>query len=330
MKKYIILGSNSFLGASIVKLLQNKNYKLFLFSRSKQLPDRFCPYNKKNKNTNFFRLNFLEDINTLINFIQKIKPDYIINYSAQSMVGESWLKPGDWLQTNSYLTPLLYYKIAQKKFKLKLVHVSTPEVYGSCENKKESSLFKPTSPYALSRINSDLILPILHKEFGLDYHILRASNIYGEYQRPYRLVPGAILRAKLNKNFFLEGSGSSKRNFLHVDDLSNATYLVINKGKNKIYHISSTKILTIKTLVEKICKEVNIKFQDFVIKIKDRIGKDNLYHLNSSRIKNELNWKANISIDNGIKRVCDWSEKYKEDFLEEDFKYINKKIKKAR
>ena len=325
MKKYMILGSNSFLGSSMVKFLQYKNHKLFLFSRSHQLPNRFCPYDKKNKNLKFYKLNFLKNHNELITWIKEIKPDYIINYAAQSMVGESWQNPGDWLRSNSYLTPLLYYKIALEKLSLKLIHISTPELYGDIKNQKEASTFRPTSPYALSRVNSDLLLPILKKEFRLEYKIIRASNIYGEYQRPYRLISSAVVRSKLGLKFYLEGNGFSRRNFLHAEDLSNATDLIIKKGKYEIYHISSKKIHTIKDLIIKICDTTKVKFQDFVINKKDRIGKDNIYHLNSERVERELKWKAKISIDEGINRVCKWADNYKNKFTKKDFTYYHKK-----
>ena len=130
MKKIIILGSNSYLGASFVRYMQDKNYNLYLISRSKILPKRFLPFKIKNKNIKFYKLDINKDLNKIITFIKNKKPAFIINYASQSMVGQSWEEPGDWLMTNSVNTVKLYLEISKLKLKTKLIHISTPEIYG--------------------------------------------------------------------------------------------------------------------------------------------------------------------------------------------------------
>ena len=208
MKKLLILGSNSYLGASFVRYIQDKNYKLYLVSRSNILPTRFLPFNINRKNINFYKLDKNKNISKIIKIIKKIKPNFIINYASQSMVGQSWERPEDWLMTNSVNTIKLYLDIS-KLNKIKLIHISTPEIYGHTKIIKESREYSPSTPYALSRVNADLALDML-KNFGLESISIRASNIYGEYQKNYRVVPAAVLKFLTNRKFIIDGDGSSK------------------------------------------------------------------------------------------------------------------------
>ena len=326
MKKILILGSNSYLGSSFVRYMQDKKYNLYLFSRSKLLPQRFLPFKINNKNIIFYKLDINKDLNKIIKFIKNKKPDFIINYASQSMVGQSWDQPEDWLITNSVNTVKLYLEISKLKLKTKLIHISTPEIYGHTKKIiKEKKEYSPSTPYALSRVNADLSLEMLQKNFGLESISIRASNIYGEFQKNYRVVSGAVLKFLTNKKFYIDGNGSSKRSFLHVDDLSSATYLLMRKFKSgNIYHVSTDEFISIKNLAKLIAKLTNKNFKKNVKFRKDRIGKDKSYFLDSKKIR-KLGWKPKISLKDGIKRVIIWVKLFKRNFKEYDYIYKHKK-----
>ncbi len=326
MKKILILGSNSYLGSSFVRYMQDKKYNLYLFSRSKLLPQRFLPFKINNKNIIFYKLDINKDLNKIIKFIKNKKPDFIINYASQSMVGQSWDQPEDWLITNSVNTVKLYLEISKLKLKTKLIHISTPEIYGHTKKIiKEKKEYSPSTPYALSRVNADLSLEMLQKNFGLESISIRASNIYGEFQKNYRVVSGAVLKFLTNKKFYIDGNGSSKRSFLHVDDLSSATYLLMRKFKSgNIYHVSTDEFISIKNLAKLIAKLTNKNFKKNVKFRKDRIGKDKSYFLDSKKIR-KLGWKPKISLKDGIKRVIIWVKLFKRNFKEDDYIYKHKK-----
>ena len=326
MKKILILGSNSYLGSSFVRYMQDKKYTLYLFSRSKLLPQRFLPFKINNKNIIFYKLDINKDLNKIIKFIKNKKPDFIINYASQSMVGQSWDQPEDWLITNSVNTVKLYLEISKLKLKTKLIHISTPEIYGHTKKIiKENKEYSPSTPYALSRVNADLSLEMLQKNFGLESISIRASNIYGEFQKNYRVVSGAVLKFLTNKKFYIDGNGSSKRSFLHVDDLSSATYLLMRKFKSgNIYHVSTDEFISIKNLAKLIAKLTNKNFKKNVKFRKDRIGKDKSYFLDSKKIR-KLGWKPKISLKDGIKRVIIWVKLFKRNFKEYDYIYKHKK-----
>ena len=242
------------------------------------------------------------------------------------MVGESWLNPEDWFKTNSLEIPLLYKKIFELKVIKRLIHISTPEVYGSKKHKlTENTLYDPSTPYAVSRTTADYYLKILNENFNFPFIILRASNVYGEYQRLYRIIPKTIDYFYNKKKIPLHGGGKSIRSFIHISDVCEATYIAMNKGKNgQIYHISSYDFISIKKLLIKISKILNVDFFKYTTITKDRTGKDIYYKLNSNKLK-KLGWAPKMKLNDGINCVIRWYKKNRQNFKKNDYIYIHKK-----
>jgi len=164
------------------------------------------------------------------------------------------------------------------------------------------------------------------KNFKLPVVFTRTSNVYGPHQQLYRIVPKALLYVRLNKKIDLHGGGTSKRSFIFIDDASAATYLVSTKGKiGNTYHISTDQIISIKNLVKKVSKITKANFNNLTNMTKDRIGKDNLYNLNSTKIKKELKWKAKINIDIGLRKTLQWIDNNFANLSKEKINYIHKK-----
>lgn len=326
MNKAIVIGSNSFSGSSFVRYLLAKNYKVFGISRSIQKKNVFCLHNKKHKNFVFKKMDINKNLNQIINLILKHKIKYVINYSSQSMVGQSWNAPEDWFKTNSFAIPYLYNELSKIK-KIRLVHISTPEVYGNTRKKVyEDCQFNPSTPYAVSRCTADNFLNILDKQNKINFVGVRAANVYGEGQDGYRIIPKAIIN--LNKKIPLElhGGGKSIRSFIHIDDVSDATYKIMIKGKKgQFYHVSNNHYIKIKDVIKKICKCLNISFKKSTKITKDRTGKDFFYKLSSSRIRNELNWRPKIRLDEGINKVLNWYQLNKNKIRNSDTIYVHKK-----
>ena len=325
-KKIVIIGSNSFSAGSLIKILLKKKYYIYGISRSKINRKPFKSFSI-NKNFRFFRLDINKNNAAIINLIKKIKPNYMINYASQSMVGQSWDNATDWFYTNSFSMLKIYDSISKLKSKIKLIHVSTPEVYGSLKSKTlENFLYNPTTPYAVSRVTADQYLKILHDRGKINYCSIRASNVYGEHQKLYRIIPKTIISILKKKKFKLDGGGNSKRNFIHIDDVSEATYKIIQKGKSgEIYHISSDDIISIRNLVKFICKKMHFKFEDLVKISPERPGKDKFYILSNNKLKKKFNWKPKIPINDGINRCINWIKKDLKSFSKNDYEYIHKK-----
>ena len=327
IKKVLVIGSNSFSAISMIDLLLKKNYSVFAISRSKLNSDKYISFNKKHKNFYFKKLDLNDDFKKIFKFIKNVKPNYVINYASQSMVGESWDQPIDWYRTNSYSMIKLYQFLTNLSFKIKLIHISTPEVYGNIKNVTyENKIYNPTTPYAASRVTADQFLDLMSAQKKINFCSIRASNVYGEHQRLYRIIPKTIFSILKKKKINLHGGGSSKRNFIHIDDVSDAIFKVMLKGKiGECYHVAGTQLISIKNLVKEICKMMNYKFKDLINTSKERKGKDKYYFLSSKKIRSQLKWKQKILLSKGLQRCINWVSKNQNSFTKKDLNYIHKK-----
>jgi dTDP-glucose 4,6-dehydratase len=325
-KRAVVLGVNSFSGNAYTNFLLKKDYKILSFSRSDIEKNYYLRFDKSNKNFKFYKKDINKDLRFIIETIKKFKPSFIINYAAQSMVGESWQNPEDWLKTNSYSLPIFYNEIFKLDTKSRIVHISTPEVYGDNKNKiYENDIYHPSTPYALSRVTADQYLKIMNKFKKLDYVSVRAANVYGECQKLYRIIPKTIFACLSNEKLFLHGGGKSIRSFIHIDDVSSATYSAMTKGKSgEIFHITTEKMVSIRSLVQMICNKLNKDFKSIVKITEDRVGKDSSYNLSNRKIK-KFGWKPKIELSEGLDRVIEWIQNNKSNFKKNELNYRHKK-----
>ncbi len=328
-KKFLILGSNSFSGSNFINFILNKNYKVIGVSRSREYKKIYLPYkySLKRKNFKFFKVNIDKNLKKLVSIIKSYKPEYLVNYIAQGMVAESWNNPGDWYKTNVLSQVNLYKELSKFKFIKKIIHVSTPEVYGSSKLKlKENFNFNPSTPYAISRAATDIHLKKYFLNFKLPVIFTRTANIYGPHQQLYRIVPKALLFAKLNKKIELHGGGLSKRSFIYADDVSAATYKIALRGKlGETYHISTNKIISIKNLVKQIASLSKKSLANLAVATKDRIGKDDTYNLSSSKLRKKLIWKDKVHLEEGLNRTLSWINKNYKSLKKEKHYYTHRK-----
>ena len=146
-----------------------------------------------------------------------------------------------------------------------------------------------------------------YKNYNFPVIFTRAANVYGPGQQLYRIIPKAMLCARLGKKINLHGGGFSKRSFIYIEDVCDAIYKVLKKGKvGETYHISTNKIISVRELVKKICVMTSIKFDDLVKISKERRGKDQAYLLNTTKIRTKLNWKDKTSLEDGMKKTLYW------------------------
>lgn len=325
-KKFLIIGSNSFAGSNFINYLLNKKFNVIGLSRSKENSAHFSCY-KKNlnlKNFIFYKIDLNKGVDKIIKTIKKHKPSYIINFAAQGMVNESWERPLDWYNTNIISQVDLFEKIKSFSFIKKYINFSTPEVFGNNNNELfEDAYFKPSTPYAISRAAFDYHLAANSHHANFPIILTRTANIYGPYQKLYRVVPKAIVSFLNKRNFYLDGSGSSVRSFIFMDDVSEALFKII-KSKKKIYsyHIATNKFVTIENLVKRIGFLMKIDSTKYIKKIKkDRIGKDHVYKLNNNKIKKNLSWKPKTHLDKGILETIKWIKKDYKNFKSSDLIY---------
>ena len=330
MKKIVVLGSNSFAGSSFVRFLLKNKYFVLATSRSREKTDVFKIYKKLITNKNFFytpvNINNDKDIKILIKLIKKYRIKNIVDFASQSMVAESWINPEHWVKTNC-LGKIKLYSALNKLKKIRLIRISTPEVYGSSINKiKENDSHNPSTPYAVTQSAGDFFLKIFSEYKDFNAINLRFANFYGPGQQLYRLIPKIIMKILSKQKFPLHGNGKSLRSFIYADDFCYSIVNAIKYGKKgETYNISPNKSISIIQLAKLICTLMNcpssklIKFSD------DRLGKDFKYLLDSKKARKNLHWKDNVSLRAGLEKTISWHKINYKKLSKKKQIYIHKK-----
>jgi dTDP-glucose 4,6-dehydratase len=326
--KFLVIGSNSFSGAQFIDYLLEHGQEVMGVSRSSELNPVFLPYTSSQNlgNYQFHQIDINSDLDKLTELLQQFRPEYIVNFAAQGMVAQSWKTPEHWYQTNVVGQVRLHDALRKLDFIKKYVHVTTPEVYGSTEGwVAENFNFNPSTPYAVSRAACDLHLMSFFKAYQFPVVFTRAANVYGPGQQLYRIIPRAMLYARLGKKMQLDGGGKSIRSFIHMRDVSDATLRIALSGKvGETYHISTRDCLSIRDLVEKIANMAKVEFTDLAEVTGDRLGKDQAYLLESKKIRDELYWVEKISLDIGLQDTLSWIDKNLDILKMQNADYVHK------
>jgi dTDP-glucose 4,6-dehydratase len=314
MKKVIVTGGAGFIGSNLVKYLLKKKY--FVINIDK-LSYSANPYNLKNlyknKNYTFFKVD-LNNKKKIVKILKKYKPEGIFNLAAETHVDRSIDKPKNFIFSNILGTYNLLEAIVSYKKKIKLIHVSTDEVYGDLIKGRSDEKFpyNPSSPYSSSKASADHLIKAYVRTYKIQAIVTNCCNNYGPNQFPEKLIPKLIFNIINNRALPIYAKGKNSREWMHVQDHCDALLLVYLKGKvGESYNIGSSmnlknidiakkliKIAKNKTL--KINKKVKIKF------VKDRPGHDFRYALNNKKILNELGWKSKIPFHSGLSKTLDW------------------------
>lgn len=326
--KLLVIGSNSISGACFSDFALRQGAEVLGASRSSEPSHVFLPYrwSEAVSRFQFHQLDLNKDLDALTALIEREKPGYIVNFAAQSMVGESWKHPEHWFQTNVVATVKLHDRLRHFDFLERYVHFTTPEVYGSTSGIiTEDAPFNPSTPYAVSRAAADMSLRSFFTAYDFPVVFTRAANVYGPGQQLYRIIPRTILFILLGRKLQLHGGGHSRRSFIHIEDVSDATWKVMTDGKNgECYHISTNDIVSIRDLVQKICDIMDVQFDDCVEVAGERLGKDAAYTLDSGKIRDQLGWSDKISLEQGLERCIAWVRDNIEEIKSQPFDYVHK------
>ncbi len=326
-EKFAVIGSNSFSGANFVDFILQEDAEVIGISRSAEPNPVFLPYKKRqNPAFNFYRLDLNYDLDRIMEVICAFRPDYVVNFAAQSMVAESWQYPEHWFQTNVVAAVKFHDQLRRCGFLKKYVHISTPEVYGNCEGLvKESAVYNPSTPYAVSRAAADMSLMTFHKTYNFPVVFTRAANVYGPGQQLYRIIPRAILYFLTGKKLQLHGGGRSVRSFIHIRDVADGTLRAARiASAGEIFHFSTDGNISISSLVRMIAERMNVSFEDGVEIADDRPGKDAAYLLDSTKAKEVLGWADKIGLEQGIEETITWVSDNLGVLKEQPFSYVHK------
>jgi dTDP-glucose 4,6-dehydratase len=249
-----------------------------------------------------------DDINnqTLVeNLFEKV--DAVVHFAAESHVDRSILEAAPFIETNVLGTANLLENL--RKFpKIRFLHVSTDEVYGSISNGSWNEEFplSPNSPYAASKASSDLLALAYQRTYGLDILVSRCCNNYGPNQFPEKLIPLFITNLIRGKKVPVYGDGKNIREWIHVDDHCDALNLILSKGQSgQIYNIGSSFELSNLEITKLILEEFK-KGEESIEHVSDRPGHDFRYSLNYSKANSELGYSPKVDFKNGLRKTVDW------------------------
>ncbi|MDR3517465.1 MAG: GDP-mannose 4,6-dehydratase [Azospirillaceae bacterium] len=308
--KVLVIGSNSFSGASFVAFLLDQGLEVIGVSRSEEPHHAFLPYRwgAGERRFTFHRLDLNHDLDALDALVREQRIPVVVNFAAQSMVGESWKHPDQWMMTNVVAMVRLHERLRRLDFLERYVHVTTPEVYGSTEGFiAEDTPFRPSTPYAVSRAAADMSLRTYFEAYGFPVLFTRAANVYGAGQQLYRIIPRTILFILLGRKLQLHGGGQSRRAFIDIRDVARATWQIACDGQlGETYHISTNEIVAIRDIVARICERLGVRFEDCVEMVGDRLGKDSAYMLDSGKLRRSLGWSDTVSLDAGLDACISW------------------------
>lgn len=328
MKKVLVIGSNSFSGSDFIDLLlEKKEYEVLGVSRSPEKSGLFLPYiHRKSPHFTFQQIDLNRDLAALKQSIERFRPEYIINFAAQSEVAPSWEYPHHWFQTNAVGITQLANLLKNLPYLKRYVHISSPEVYGTCiGNISEDAPFNPSTPYAASKAAGDLSLFTFFKNFSFPLVMIRATNVYGAHQQLFKIIPRSAIYLKLGKPIELHGGGVAVKSYIHIRDVSQGELLAMLQGRaGEIYHLSPDRGVAVRDVVAMICQKMGKDFKQATRAAEERLGQDKAYTIDSSKARKEFGWIPHISLDAGIGQTVSWVEKNFEEIQKTPLNYIHK------
>lgn len=330
-RRIVVIGSNSFSGASFVSHCLREGWEVLGTSRSSEAQAVFLPYRWQRTAEELARFRFAQlDLNhhtaEILDAVADFGAPHVVNFAAQSMVAESWEHPEHWYQTNVVANVRLHEGLRKISGLKKYVHVSTPEVYGSCSGDvREDAPFNPSTPYAASRAGCDLHLKTFIRQYSFPAVCTRAANVFGGGQQLYRIVPRTLLFLALGRKLQLHGGGHSVRSFIHIDDVSDGTLrAALNGEPGEVFHLSTTRTISIRDLVALMCVQVGVKFEDFAEVVADRPGKDSAYLLDATLARTKLGWQDRVSLEAGLAETQRWITENLSTLRDQPMTYIHK------
>ena len=239
------------------------------------------------------------------------KPDWVVNFAAESHVDRSIENPEIFLKTNVIGTSVLLD--ACRKYGIKRYHqVSTDEVYGDLPLDRPDLFFTEktplhtSSPYSASKAGADLLVQAYHRTYHLPVTISRCSNNYGPYHFPEKLIPLMIANALADKKLPVYGSGENVRDWLYVEDHCAAIDEILHRGAvGEVYNIGGHNEHTNLEVVKTILRELG-KSESLLDYVEDRKGHDRRYAIDPTKIREELGWEPMTKFNDGIKQTIQW------------------------
>lgn len=314
MKTYAIIGAGGSFGIhTAFYLLDNAEPKKVIgIGRNPLRPEPFSLGIEKRKNFAYHAFHLTYEMDSVLELLDKEKPDVIINYAAQGEGAVSWKKSWRFFETNSMALAKLSEELMTRDYMERFIQIGTSELYGSVDfAAKETTPMQPTSPYAASKAAFDMYLMSVHKVLKFPMNIIRPSNAYCPGQLLHRVIPKSVVCGLTGQKLPLQGGGRAEKSYIHARDLARAILLVSEKAPlGAVYNAGPKEPTSIRRVVELTAQALGIPFEQLCEVTGDRLGQDSRYWLDSSAIKADVGWEPQIGWEQGLGEMVDWGRKY--------------------
>ena len=314
--KVLITGAAGFIGSNVLDYLFSK-YPNFSFIALDALTyaGNLKNFSQKTQKSPRFRFEYADVCNATIVDNLVGQSDIVIHFAAETHVTRSIYDnvkffETDVLGTQAVANAVYHHKKTVKRF----LHISTCEVYGSGLTKKmdESHPLNPHSPYAAAKAGADRLVYSYYTTYKIPAIILRPFNIFGPRQHLEKAIPRFITSALLHEPLTVHGNGTSKRDYMHVNDVATAIELLINaplaKVAGEVFNIGSGRAISIAEVARCITKYMKVP-QSQIHFLRDRPGQVSTFACDYDKIKKLLGWTPQKDFSKGLIETIRW---YKE------------------
>jgi len=308
--KLLVTGGAGFIGSSFVRMALTEDWAESVVNVDKLTYagnlDNLRPI-AEHPGYKFVQLD-IGDAPAIDDLFRSESPDAVVHFAAESHVDRSIHSPAPVILTNFNGTFSLLEAARRNKI-ARFVHVSTDEVYGSIEPPHEADETYPvrtSSPYSASKAGSDLLALSYFTTYKLNVSVTRASNNYGPYQFPEKLIPLMISNALDDIPLPVYGDGQQIRDWLYVEDHGHAIHTVLEKGEaGEIYNIGGNCSLPNLEVVRRILRATG-KPESLIERVTDRPGHDRRYALTNLKLTSKTGWEPRMNFEDGLEKTVEW------------------------
>jgi dTDP-glucose 4,6-dehydratase len=305
-KKILVTGGAGFMGSEFVRSGVRKGYGIVVVDSLTYAGD-MGRLKEVEKETTFYGTD-ITNKESLEYIFEKERPDVVVHFAAESHVDRSIQDASPFFDTNVKGTQILL-DVSRKYEVERFINISTDEVYGELTGEGqfyETTPLNPNSPYSVSKASADMLGRAYHRTYGMPLITVRPCNNYGPWQYPEKLIPVVVLKALNNEKVPVYAKGENIREWLFVIDCVDAIFTVLEKGEaGEVYNVGSGEekrnIDVVRTILKLLGKQ-----EDLIEFVKDRLGHDFRYSLNSNKIKEKLGWESKTDFNEGIDRTVKW------------------------
>jgi dTDP-glucose 4,6-dehydratase len=324
MKRAVVIGSNCFTGCHLVDALLTAGYEVHGISRSREYAPHYLAYAHSPQRHHFhFHQLDLHQPSALLTLLDKWQPALVCTVAALSEVALSHQLPLEYFATNTQAITRLAHWLKDKSWLERHVHISSAEIFGSCQGAQsaDSHEFRPSTPYAVSKLAADLYLETLRKNFAYPVTLIRSTNVFGRHQQLFKIIPRTLIYARLGRKIELHGGGTARKSFIHVRDVIQGLMQTLDYPEHRTWHLTEAGPETVADVVRLTLESAGLNWQDHVLEVGERLGQDAHYWLDDSDSRQLLHWQPQVSLAEGIAETRDWINTHWEQIQHEPLEY---------